>query len=43
MCVVSHGCGGLDGAGMEVVVNMQDKTRGLVACREMPEHSPSAR
>ena len=45
MGVVSHGYGRLCGAGIEAVDGMQarEKTRGLVACREIPEHFPSAR
>ena len=40
----SHGYGGLDGEGMELVfVGMRGKARGLVACRMMPEYISSAR
>ena len=38
MCVVSHGCGGgRDG------MHVGQGQRGLVACREMPEHCLCAR
>ena len=40
MCVDSHGCGGLDGgrAGGGGLYACGTKPRGLVTCREMPEH-----
>ena len=45
MCVVNHGHGGLgggwDGSGGWYACGA--KPRGLVACRKMPEHFPSAR
>ena len=31
------------GAGMDVVDGMPGKVNGVVACRKMPEHLPSAR
>ena len=37
MDVVSHGYGGLGQGWRWWTVFMQDKARGLVACREMPE------
>ena len=44
MCVVNHGCCGLDMGRVDVVVGRHvGKVSGLIACREMPEHFPSAR
>ena len=43
MCVVSHGYGRLDGAGMEVVIgkHVVQNQEGLVTCQEIQEHSLS--
>ena len=45
MCVVNHGYGGLGGGwdGSCGWYACGAKPRGLVACRKMPEHFPSAR
>ena len=45
MCVISHGYGGLGGGwnGGSGRFACGTKSRGLVSCREMPEHFPSAR
>ena len=44
MCVVCHGYGGLGGGrdGGGGWYACETNLRGLVACREMPEHFPSA-
>ena len=45
MCVVSHGHGGLGGGRDRGggCYACGTKSRGLVACREMPEHFPITR
>ena len=47
MCVDGHGNCGLggcrDGGGGWYACRTKPKPKGLVACREMPEHFPSAR